>query len=306
MGWRLHQRCVDGDDRLADSPHHVLEVLCRHADDDTGASCFIALPLLAAKARVSERTVTRVLPTLIEGGWISWTQEPGKKRFYKVNVAKIYATPLLGAKTLDTASTPDTMTRQETVDTMSTPVTVSRVGVTPCLGRVDTVSTEENSKRTDKEKEIAVRAQKAHAPSGDELFGDELPIPTQTKVVEPAESKAKTKRGCRIEHSGLDLERLSDKLRAMSKALVDKAGITLDLDLTYANFVDHWKSTSGAKACKLDWEAAWRTWIRNEIGYQQRRQPAAGPQRNGHQPERFTTDYYRNSKNPDGTINWGI
>lgn len=33
---------------------------------------------------------------------------------------------------------------------------------------------------------------------------------------------------------------------------------------TIAKFIDYWKSVSGAKARKLDWEATWRNWCRSE------------------------------------------
>jgi len=42
-------------------------------------------------------------------------------------------------------------------------------------------------------------------------------------------------------------------------------------------FRDHWTAASGAKARKLDWDAAWRTWVRNavEFGYPKRAQASA-------------------------------
>ena len=36
-------------------------------------------------------------------------------------------------------------------------------------------------------------------------------------------------------------------------------------------FRDHWLAASGAKACKRDWSAGWRTWCRNAIKWQQER-----------------------------------
>ena len=34
-------------------------------------------------------------------------------------------------------------------------------------------------------------------------------------------------------------------------------------------FRDHWSAASGVKACKADWDATWRTWVRNanQFGY---------------------------------------
>jgi hypothetical protein len=38
----------------------------------------------------------------------------------------------------------------------------------------------------------------------------------------------------------------------------------LDAERTFAKFCDHWRSTSGSKARKCDWDAAWRNWCRTE------------------------------------------
>ena len=33
----------------------------------------------------------------------------------------------------------------------------------------------------------------------------------------------------------------------------------------YFKFKDYWQSKSGKDACKVDWEATWRNWIRNYV-----------------------------------------
>jgi len=38
----------------------------------------------------------------------------------------------------------------------------------------------------------------------------------------------------------------------------------LDADRTFADFVDYWRSIGGAKGRKLDWDATWRVWCRNQ------------------------------------------
>jgi hypothetical protein len=38
----------------------------------------------------------------------------------------------------------------------------------------------------------------------------------------------------------------------------------VDPQRTFSKFTDHWKAASGAKARKLDWDAAWRNWCRTE------------------------------------------
>lgn len=38
----------------------------------------------------------------------------------------------------------------------------------------------------------------------------------------------------------------------------------LNPDRTFANFCDYWKSAPGSKGRKLDWDATWRNWCRND------------------------------------------
>jgi hypothetical protein len=48
------------------------------------------------------------------------------------------------------------------------------------------------------------------------------------------------------------------------KAWVSENRPDIDLAATVANFRDHWSAASGARARKHDWDAAFRTWARNE------------------------------------------
>lgn len=43
-----------------------------------------------------------------------------------------------------------------------------------------------------------------------------------------------------------------------------------DPDREFANFVDHWKAASGAKARKNDWDATWRIWCRRAPDFKPR------------------------------------
>lgn len=47
----------------------------------------------------------------------------------------------------------------------------------------------------------------------------------------------------------------------------------LDAQRTYAKFCDYWRSVSGSKATKLDWNAVWRNWCKTE---RDNRRPSAG------------------------------
>lgn len=57
-------------------------------------------------------------------------------------------------------------------------------------------------------------------------------------------------------------------------------GTSVDPDRELDQFRDFWAAKAGENATKLDWTAAWRTWIRNAID--------RTPSRNGHRPS--TTD----------------
>lgn len=48
----------------------------------------------------------------------------------------------------------------------------------------------------------------------------------------------------------------------------------LDPDRTFAKFADFWRSASGARARKCDWDATWRNWCRDE--HDRGKQPARG------------------------------
>lgn len=63
------------------------------------------------------------------------------------------------------------------------------------------------------------------------------------------------KRACR-----LNIETLPDDWRAFCQ----QERTDLDADRTFANFKDHFTSSSGRNAAKLDWKAAWRLWVRRE------------------------------------------
>jgi hypothetical protein len=54
---------------------------------------------------------------------------------------------------------------------------------------------------------------------------------------------------------------LTPKRRAIAEA--EKA----DPEREFANFTDHWRSASGAKARKHDWDATWRIWCRRAVDF---------------------------------------
>lgn len=55
-------------------------------------------------------------------------------------------------------------------------------------------------------------------------------------------------------------------------------GERIDPDRTFAKFLDYWKAASGAKARKVDWDATWRNWCRNDSDRSQPKRDANGVQ----------------------------
>lgn len=63
----------------------VLAALAHHKNNKTG-NCFPSIPAIIRTSRLSENTVIKSLKRLKALGYISWTQEPGKKRFYQIHL----------------------------------------------------------------------------------------------------------------------------------------------------------------------------------------------------------------------------
>jgi hypothetical protein len=63
---------------------------------------------------------------------------------------------------------------------------------------------------------------------------------------------------------------LTPERRAIAEA--EKA----DPEREFANFTDHWRSASGAKARKHDWDATWRIWCRRAADFKPRANGAKG------------------------------
>lgn len=95
---------------------------------------------------------------------------------------------------------------------------------------------------------------------------------TQTEEQEgEARASARPARGCRLPD---DWELTPERRKVPIAEGVDP-------ERTFAKFMDYWRSASGPKARKLDWDAAWRNWCREEGDrYRAQKRPfgkAAGP-----------------------------
>ena len=66
-------------------------------------------------------------------------------------------------------------------------------------------------------------------------------------------------------------------------------------------FRDYWTAASGRNACKLDWQATWRNWIRSDL---RKRPGARNSGRNGRGPDAFDRLAERLQGGPSGPDAW--
>jgi len=87
----------------------------------------------------------------------------------------------------------------------------------------------------------------------------------------PASSARKrgSKRSGRIPD---DFEPTAEMIAAIRTTCPD-----VDIQFETVQFVDHWKAASDAKGIKKDWDAAWRTWMRNQQKWSSERRARASP-----------------------------
>lgn len=288
MGYRLLQACLDMEDYMACTRHAVLLVLCRHADDFTGENCFPSVSQISQKAHLGERVIPKILTDLKNAGWISWKQKNGCRRYYTVNLQKIFSTPsfnsdadktpALGAapaldptlRALVQRAAPAQGTKADTVERSASPAWDSRADnveqhATPAPGAPEPLhavrmtpapgAPEDLNKRTFKRTESAC-ATETVAPALDSDFFADAP---KTSIVPKTDSQ---KRGCRIENTALDPKVISGEFLAEGERVCRELGKTIDLHREYESFFDYWKSAPGKNAIKLDWLATWRNWVR--------------------------------------------
>jgi hypothetical protein len=102
------------------------------------------------------------------------------------------------------------------------------------------------------------------------------PVPKREKEQQTPTSSVARKRGGRIPADFAADASMVDWARNNTPAVNGR--------IETANFVDYWTAASGTNATKLDWVAAWRTWMRKAQADAERRVPRASPT-NGYQSQ---------------------
>lgn len=94
------------------------------------------------------------------------------------------------------------------------------------------------------------------------------PITVIEPSVESSSNRKSNTQACRLPQSF----ELTEERRKVA------IGERIDPDRTFAKFCDHWKSASGARARKSDWDATWRNWCRTDADRSQPKRDANGVQ----------------------------
>jgi hypothetical protein len=100
-----------------------------------------------------------------------------------------------------------------------------------------------------------------HKPS-QSVTGDKVPLSLRNNTQETNQERGARKRGTRLG----DAWQPTDQDWQAAVVGFGEAGARTIL----AKFRDHWKADPGARAVKLDWNATFRNWCRNEINFSNR------------------------------------
>lgn len=87
-------------------------------------------------------------------------------------------------------------------------------------------------------------------------YSDSNPADSLNLIPPSLKESSPRKRGCRIPEGWQP----SDELKQW--AITERPG--LDLKRVVDSFTDYWKAKTGQQATKLDWDATFRNWVRNE------------------------------------------
>ena len=284
MAFQLLQDCIDMDVVMSASTHAVLVVLCRHAND--AGECFPSTAVISKKTHLNPRTVMQAVKELEQSAWISSTQEPGKKRRFLIDAAKIksFVTPVETCTTVETGTPVETCT---TVENYSTPL--QEVTGDPCrklqgtpAGNCTRIKHIKEQLKDQRKNQFSLLAA-SRSP-----FGDVVPKKAKRPVT-----------------YAFNIDALPDQWRALCK----QTRPDLDADRIFMEFKFYWTQGKGQGTLRSDkgWAQSWANWIKR-----QKEQRVA--QTNGKAPLpphkdpafHFSKEYYDKSVNPDGTTNWGV
>lgn len=294
MSFELAQQCIDLDvleHDLSPKEKFVLVVLCRFADDS--GRCYPSLPTLLGLTGFDVRTARKAIENLVEKGWLSYVQEPGKKRQYTINATKIQGSGIAACDHVQIC-TPD----KNAPGTNLHPVQICTITPDKNAGGTP-YKNAPRIKHTRNQEETNLQI------VGDSSFSLEPDQPPVANEVGESQAAKKSPKSREPKHL-FDLKALPDKWRQY----IEKVRPDLDPEVVFADFAFYWTEGQGRGERRTDrgWSSTWMTWVRRQNN---QRSPSARPPKK-HIPDhlnpkiRFDESYYskENPFNPDGSLNW--
>lgn len=115
----------------------------------------------------------------------------------------------------------------------------------------------QNPHHREPESTIPAQGQPGASPSPAVLIPDSgFRIPDSPSLIPEEDIEARTKRSPNAKRLPDDFSLTEERKRSGQKEGIDP-------DREFSKFIDYWRSASGGKARKHDWDAAWRNWCRN-------------------------------------------
>lgn len=263
MSFELVQQCIDLDvleNDLSPKEKFVLVVLCRFADDS--GRCYPSLPTLLGLTGFDVRTVRKAIEKLVENGWLSYVQAPGKKRQYTIASARIKGTVVPCVNPLQVC-TPD----KNAGGTKLHPVQIctstpdKNAGGTPYKNapRIKhTRNQEETNLQIVDDSSFSLEPNEAPAENPTSNTADTAPgkekHPADAKTKRPAKRKA-------ITHL-FDVAKLPDDWRE----LCEQIRPDLDPVRVFVEFSFYWTQGKGQGTRRSDkgWTSTWMNWVKRQ------------------------------------------
>lgn len=263
MSFELVQQCIDLDvleNDLSPKEKFVLVVLCRFADDS--GRCYPSLPTLLGLTGFDVRTVRKAIEKLVENGWLSYVQAPGKKRQYTIASARIKGTVVPCVNPLQVC-TPD----KNAGGTKLHPVQIctstpdKNAGGTPYKNapRIKhTRNQEETNLQTVGDSSFSLEPNEAPAENPTSNTADTAPgkekHPADAKTKRPAKRKA-------ITHV-FDVAKLPDDWRE----LCEQIRPDLDPQRVFVEFRFYWTQGKGqgTRRSGKGWTSTWMNWVKRQ------------------------------------------
>lgn len=250
MSFELAQQCIDLDvleHDLSPKEKFVLVVLCRFADDS--GRCYPSLPTLLGLTGFDVRTARKAIENLVEKGWLSYVQEPGKKRQYTINATKIQGSGIAACDHVQIC-TPD----KNAPGTNLHPVQICTITPDKNAGGTP-YKNAPRIKHTRNQEETNLQI------VGDSSFSLEPDQPPAANEVGGSQAAKKATKSREPKHL-FDLKALPDKWRQY----IVKVRPDLDPEVVFTDFAFYWTEGKGQGTRRSDkgWTSTWMNWVKRQ------------------------------------------